>query len=574
MKLIPLPASSRGRNLDYRSGTTTTKLKKHEDSSAAAAWWDRKVISVRHLISGIIIGASLLSMGLIYQLMAVNVARIALSEDRAMPIMEGMTFTSSTSRLREGTDFLRRQEASTTTTATTTTDSVSQPEKTQPSGTVRKRITEIALNVGATPTSGNVSVASNNSAGLQVDPQCTRKEVEEFCSDTDNDIPICINHQVEHLQYMDIQEAHQASLHTDTDNEDSNCKTLWFAGFHEGDNACPNSNNPEAIGYAANYAVALSSALENAADALQPVLMLGRYGLSNQEASELSPIGQWAKGRGAHVIVVPKLSFQDQINVTAPNPRNQPSAAMGPFMRLDIPLIAEQHRLFDQPGICKQYVLYTDADVIFPNNVTRKEIEMLKQDLKASNDEAIVSYGRESGMHAQSFNTGVMIMDVPGFRKQWPSILEFANAQVKFPAHDQVLLNSYFSQSEELQKGRRVLSLYWNWKGYWKMQPSRHDLIKAIHFHGPKPQKGLEEMGGCDIDDWKNRILPGYQRLFKHGVCCDQGKTAKWALDLFHRFEVARDIICPRDDHEQETIPVVVSALRDDSHASSTRDIT
>ena len=63
------------------------------------------------------------------------------------------------------------------------------------------------------------------------------------------------------------------------------CKMLWFAGFHE-ENTC----NEKGTGYKIMYSAALNSAILNAGESLQPVLMLGRLGLddaSNTTASSL-----------------------------------------------------------------------------------------------------------------------------------------------------------------------------------------------------------------------------------------------------------------------------------------------
>ncbi|KAG7343019.1 hypothetical protein IV203_020964 [Nitzschia inconspicua] len=400
---------------------------------------------------------------------------------------------------------------------------------------------------------------------LNVDPHCKTQQVQDFCTSPANNIPNCMDHQAEAPYNYNITDPNNlnVSMYQDKDND---CKTLWFAGFHEGENACPDTG----ISYAANYAAALTSALKHAGDALQPVLMLGRDGLPNQHSPELSRTGQWAQDRGARVIVVPHLSFQDQVNVTTDNNGRQKQniAAMGPFLRLDIPMIIDKYNLFDRPGICQKYILYTDTDVIFPNRITRGDVAALKQDLKASHGEAIISYGRESGMEARSFSTGVMILDVPNFQKEWPSILEFAKSRDKFPAHDQILLNHYFTQSEEMKKKRKILSLYWIWKTYWKLEPSTHDQVKVIHFHGPKLQKGLEEMARCEIENWDQNILPGYQRLFKHGICCDQGKTAKWAVDLSHWFQETRQDICEEVERDKLEIPVTAAVTGNDQNGT------
>jgi hypothetical protein len=94
-------------------------------------------------------------------------------------------------------------------------------------------------------------------------------------------------------------------------------------------------------------------------------------------------------------------------------------------------------------------------------------------------------YGHEYGIHPNIQNTGVMIMNIPEFiTKEWPSILNHAIAQPNFPGHDQIMLNDYFCSKsrKDSDKMRILLPLYWNWKSYWKLEPSTYDQIKIIHF--------------------------------------------------------------------------------------------
>lgn len=380
-------------------------------------------------------------------------------------------------------------------------------------------------------------------AGIIPSPRCAKNKdkIISFCTDSivNPTVPVCMKHDVE------VSPTRESNLESAID-EFSLCKTLWFAGFHEGQSACT-PGTEGGFGYAVDYSAALSSAIANAGEALQPVLMLGRFGLENENSGELSSIGKWAEANGAKVIVLPRLSFQSSIALSQ---YGLPDAiyhqhAMGPFMRLDIPLVVEQHKLFDDPGICQQHVLYTDSDVIFANPVTRSDIEFLKEELRSS-EGAIVAYGREYETHAEIVNTGVMMIDVPAFRKEWPAILNHAAALESFPLHDQEMLNSYFSGTEELNKKRLLLPIHWNWKSYWRLQPSTAYDIKILHFHGPKPGKTLEEIASCNIGSMGDllRDYPDYRPHILQGICCDFGKTANWAVHLFHRFKAPMSDIC------------------------------
>ncbi|KAL3912820.1 MAG: hypothetical protein SGILL_006736, partial [Bacillariaceae sp.] len=280
-------------------------------------------------------------------------------------------------------------------------------------------------------------------------------------------------------------------------------------------------------------------------DVLQPVLVLGRYGLSNNENStELSKVGKWAQSMGAIVIVLPSLSFQDKVNIShiPPGP-GRDQASMGPFIRLDIPRLVEEYGLMDgrdSNNICPQHVLYTDSDVIFSGSITHEDIQSLKQGM-LDKETAIVSYGREYSMHPSIINTGVMLMDVPAFAKEWPTILEWTLQQPTFPIHDQLLLNNYFTEPGQHRRMQRAqLPIEWNWKPYWKVPfPEAASKIKILHFHGPKPGKSLEELATCGIDGPLQHMIGrinAYEGLLLHGLCCDLGQTANWAMELFNYY--------------------------------------
>ena len=92
----------------------------------------------------------------------------------------------------------------------------------------------------------------------------------------------------------------------------------------------------------------------------------------------------------------------------------------------------------------------------------------------------------------EPLNTGVMIIDVPRFQKELPAMLRFRNESAgPFPAFDQGLINAYFEQSRNVEQGRAMLPIEWNWKVYWPTPPDMLGKIKIVHFHEPKPGKGM-----------------------------------------------------------------------------------
>jgi len=113
-------------------------------------------------------------------------------------------------------------------------------------------------------------------------------------------------------------------------------------------------------------------------------------------------------------------------------------------------------------------------------------------------------------------------------------------------AFDQGLLNEYFESKKELK--RHMLPIYYNWKVYWKLEPSSFDQVQIIHFHGPKPGKGLEEMASCNITGLELVLHPSvykaYEIILNQGICCDRGRTATWAMDSLHKSLPAFEDIC------------------------------
>jgi hypothetical protein len=128
---------------------------------------------------------------------------------------------------------------------------------------------------------------------------------------------------------------------------------------------------------------------------------------------------------------------------------------MGPYLRMGYSVDGPDYGLLSLPNICLQCVLYPDADAVLPNRITHSDMQTLKSYMTGRNvpiqtittrplriklrsiwnrfrlqiqpqPSPIIMYGREShwkGTIAQ--NTGVPLMDVDGFRRELPRILQF-----------------------------------------------------------------------------------------------------------------------------------------------------
>jgi hypothetical protein len=90
-------------------------------------------------------------------------------------------------------------------------------------------------------------------------------------------------------------------------------------------------------------------------------------------------------------------------------------------------------------------------------------------------------------------------------------------------------------------KERALLPIFYNWKAYWKLEPSSFDEIKVYHHHGPKPGNGLETIASCSIDMIGNHP-EAYEPLIRQGICCDGGRTARWVLSAHEALSPDVDI--------------------------------
>ena len=311
------------------------------------------------------------------------------------------------------------------------------------------------------------------------------------------------------------------------------CKMLWFAAVHESE---------DCSSYLTDYSVALESYFKNAHESLHPVLVLGRYATPYENSTKHKKMGKWAKAKGVKVIYSPRLSFQEDVNKGLPDliEHKNYGHLQGPFLRLDIPTYVRRHNLFDLPNICKDHVLYTDADIIFANRISPHDLSILRRLTGSS----IAMYGREFSKGEQILNTGLMVMNVEAMNVEFPKMLHQAKSGENFPRHDQELLNYYQEAYDPVKVKFRPLPMHYNWKVYWGLEPSSFSQVKIIHLHGPKMGKGLEEMATCNTTALENHRIKPYYNHFRQGVCCDKGRTAQWSVETIHNLEAPKDALC------------------------------
>lgn len=303
-----------------------------------------------------------------------------------------------------------------------------------------------------------------------------------------------------------------------------------------------------------DYAAALASARRNARDTLQPVLMLGRRSLKENE--EISALREWAESQGAIVVIVDSLSFEDDIDQWLSNGTetiDHPDLQQGPFLWFDIPTIIRDRKLFDLDGVCTQHVLFTDADVLFPNPITYQDVEDLKSVMwrRDPSQRPALMYGRERSVRGKKpKNTGVVVIDVPYFETLIPQMIQFRTdrGDLHFDGFDQRWMEHFFlgHDRHEFRHLVQLLPLYWNWKLYWRLRPIRFSDLKVIHFHGAKPERGAWMAARCQLD-FGERIkdLRPYHDGISHSICCDDmASTSAVVMEFFTATQPNTTMVC------------------------------
>ena len=330
---------------------------------------------------------------------------------------------------------------------------------------------------------------------------------------------------------------HDFKLSNKTPHE--GCRTLWFAGFFDGDNYLN--------AYAQLYSIALLSSLQAAPGLLQPVLLVGHLEEDKKQISlevqrEKDRFYRLVQEQGAIVIHRDENSFQEILNQYYGY--HPPSLRQGPFLRMDIPTIILEHRLFDIEGVCTDddTVIYTDSDVLFLN-LTQTSLEEAKDIVNGSgNSSAFVAYGPEHKKNEVSVNTGVMLFSPGNFGRHLADILEFGSTHnFEFQSLDQGLLNAYFDTKPTL---RAFLPFEWNYKCYWGYPDATESPPRIIHFHGPKPRRGnqLECLASmnrtsptCELAK-EHPVWSAYEPLINIGFSRDGGQLANKTLELCNEF--------------------------------------
>lgn len=216
----------------------------------------------------------------------------------------------------------------------------------------------------------------------------------------------------------------------------------WFSGVN-----CHDTKLYEK--YIKMYKVAVLTAKQTN-PSIEPYLILD--GEIDNYISELINLGV--------KIIKHKVSFSDNLI----NHYKDNTIALGAFLRVDIPKICNDLNLEDD------YILYTDNDVMFINDVS--SLNELKPNYFMCAGEFTTEF-TPMGM-----NSGVMWINWKNMFNDYDNFVFFIKINLsKFQVYDQDALKLFYSDRME------SFDPNFNYKPYW----GEDNNIKILHFHGPKP---------------------------------------------------------------------------------------
>jgi len=198
----------------------------------------------------------------------------------------------------------------------------------------------------------------------------------------------------------------------------------------------------------------------------------------------------------------------------------------GAYLRIDIPQIMTTNGMDRIPDIDPKFVLYTDMDIVWREPISLSEWEQMLPTKKTFKYSVETHKGGK-----RPLNTGVMIVNVEKFASIHDEFVKFGVVHdFKFTAFDQGWINAFSDAFGE----NELLTNTWNWKVYWGNSPG----VKLVHFHGPKPGKGLDCFAK-HIKEWKDICdMPDvYRRLLKLAIAADGGEFAKSVIGDFDKYE-------------------------------------
>lgn len=230
----------------------------------------------------------------------------------------------------------------------------------------------------------------------------------------------------------------------------------WFFALRQG--------NDFSSSYIELMKVAVTSALKNTT--LEPWLLYD---------GEPDEVVSWMENRGVRVVFHRSFLYPQLEQIAREKGDvNYLIIGTGAFLRVEIPVIAEKLGLHDE------YVLYTDIDVLFREDVV-PYLDTLRPKYFAVSPEIDKEDYR-------NVNTGVMLMNLPALRDVQADFQKFIVRKIDKLIRiswDQGAYKLFFRKGLFRKPLWDPLPIEYNWKPYWEEESLEP---KIVHFHGPKPQ--------------------------------------------------------------------------------------
>ena len=192
---------------------------------------------------------------------------------------------------------------------------------------------------------------------------------------------------------------------------------------------------------------------------------------------------RWLEERQVKIIRRRSSMYNALKRLTEEKQQDWLSTGAGAFLRVDIPIIMSEN------GWDDEYVLYTDCDIMFTQDVDFSGIQC-----------KYFAVAPESGVKDNvNINTGVMIMNIPALLKDIRNFHLFIEQYLHIFAildWDQTAYRTYYHLEWDHLKPTD------NWKPYWGLNPD----ARIVHFHGPKPTSTEEVRQGAVSQSIKELI--------------------------------------------------------------------
>ncbi|KAL6047879.1 Glycosyltransferase [Balamuthia mandrillaris] len=261
-------------------------------------------------------------------------------------------------------------------------------------------------------------------------------------------------------------------------------RLLWLSGLQDKVEGTTKSKYLESSDfYVQSYLVALLTARENA-PSLKPVLILeGDWQGREDFLRTVKKLGG--------VVWFHKLSFEEELRKHK-GKLPQVDNLWGSFLKVDLPLIMDEIAPLIEENVDKNYILWTDPDVMFEKDLNSNSLPKPR----------LFSVAPDAAFDGLPENFGVVYANVSAYASVFQQVshlhfigfkvIEHANSRNwHYNIADQALLNEIFRPTALISH----LPNTYNYRVYWGRpkplfwSPALPPTI--IHFHGPKPEFAL-----------------------------------------------------------------------------------